>query len=223
MADKVMLGAVSRCLILFTRYPEPGQTKTRLIPAIGAEKAALLQQKLTERLVGSFRRMLGRGEEISLLISYSGADEETMREWLGDAHYCRQPDGDLGEKMAHGFAAAKMLGSEKMFLVGSDIPGVDEVILQQTFKLLDERDVVIGPSEDGGFYGIGLTDWAVEELLPSLFENVTWSVETVFAIICQRLEEKGYRPKTLPILADIDTPEDLKKMIMMHSLTDNLF
>lgn len=207
------------CLILFTRYPEPGKTKTRLIPAIGAEKAALLQKKLTEKLLASFDEAQGHGLDVSLLISYCGADEDVMRRWLGVGTYCQQCEGDLGARMTGSFMAAEELGAVKMFLVGSDIPGIDGALMQQAFALLAEAEVVIGPSEDGGFYGVGFTSESAGTLLPSLFENMIWSTGAVLDTVLLRLREKGCEPKLLPTLPDIDTPADLEKFDMLRLLS----
>jgi len=211
-AEKMKHTSAERCLILFTRYPEPGKTKTRLIPAIGAKKAALLQKTLTEQLITSYRRMDTEGEKISLLVSYSGAQEPAMRAWLGEADYCRQPDGDLGVRMADALRTAMDLGAHKMLLVGSDIPGLGTRILQQAFELLDKDHVVLGPSEDGGFYGIGFTAETAKQMLPSLFAGITWSTGEVFFTVYGRLVRSGYEPKLLPQLFDIDTPEDLARI-----------
>lgn len=210
--ESVKRPSTPRWLILFTRYPEPGKTKTRLIPAIGAEKAALLQKRCSEKVVASYRQVVETGLEVGLLVNYSGAKESEMRAWLGGAHYCRQKDGDLGARMASGFGAAKAMGARKMLLVGSDIPGITPGILRQAFDFLDEGEAVIGPSEDGGFYAIGFTIEAMDTLLPSLFEGVSWSTGEVCATIYHRLREDGWQPGQLPELTDVDTPEDLEKI-----------
>jgi hypothetical protein len=86
-------------LIVFTRYPEPGKTKTRLIPLLGAEGAADLQRKMTEHILSQVKRLSVR-RELSVEIRYEGGDKNRMRTWLGrNFEYRPQSSGDLGQRM----------------------------------------------------------------------------------------------------------------------------
>jgi len=195
------------CLVLFTRFPVPGATKTRLIPALGVEGAASLQKRLTEKIVAEY--MLLPQHETNLLIHFCGGDEEQMEQWLGKQSFYRQPDTDLGTRMAHGLQSAAAMGADHILLVGSDIPELTAPILSQGFAALRRVMTVLGPSCDGGFYAIGIPAQLTGELLPDLFADIAWSTSTVFATIRTRLTASGYPPLLLPMLRDIDTPEDL--------------
>ena len=89
-------------------------------------------------------------------IRYTGCDEATIRAWLGDCYdYCEQGEGDLGQRMSRAFEYAFYgEGMQRVLVVGSDIPGIDRVVLEKAFKMLRKpgSDVVIGPAEDGGYY-----------------------------------------------------------------------
>lgn len=195
-------------LIIFSRYPEAGRSKTRLIPQLGALGAARLQRRLTERILGQ-AKLLATGYEVQTEIHYCDGSAEQMAAWLGPL-FCRpQVAGDLGWKMRSAFKHAFHEGSVAVALVGSDIPGVNAAILQQAFQALNDVPVVLGPSQDGGYYLVGLSASSSARLLPLLFENMIWSMETVLAVTLRRLEGDGCRVTLLPTLRDVDRPEDL--------------
>lgn len=195
-------------LLIFTRYPEANKAKTRLIPELGATGAANLQKKLTEKVVAEGKKLISR-TSVSLAIHFSGGDEAKMRTWLGPLHYVRQKDGDLGRKMQNGFRHSFANGTHAAILIGSDIPEIEDSLLDQAFIALQAGKVVIGPSEDGGYYLIGLADSQAEQLLHLLFENIPWSTNDVFIRTMARLDKAKVETYLLPTLRDIDTPDDL--------------
>ena len=195
-------------LLIFTRYPAAGKTKTRLIPALGADGAARLQKRLTERMIGQ-ARLLEQRLGTRTTVHYLGGSEEEMTGWLGQMNYVEQAKGDLGLKMRTAFDEAFAAGAGLAVLVGTDIPELDVDILTQAFTSLARQDAVIGPSRDGGYYLIGLTAQAAPQLLDRLFHEMVWSTGEVFAVTMRRLAQTGRTISILPALADIDRPEDL--------------
>jgi hypothetical protein len=196
-------------LLLFTRYPEAGKTKTRLIPELGADGAALLQKRLTERVLVQARLLTERcGTET--LVHYSGGNQEKMTSWLGPVRCIAQTQGDLGLRMRAAFAHSFTEGTETAVLVGSDIPDIRADLLHQAFLyLLGAKEIVIGPSADGGYYLVGLVARKAAQLLPLLFEQMVWSNANLFALTMERLRQAGYDAAILPVLHDIDLPADL--------------
>src|SRR2546426_483828 len=98
-------------LILFTRYPAPGQVKTRLIPALGAEGAAALHRRLVLRALRTARRACA-AVDADLEVRFDGGSGETIRHWLGEAGgFNPQGSGDLGERMANAFEESFRAGS----------------------------------------------------------------------------------------------------------------
>ncbi len=195
-------------LILFTRYPVAGKAKTRLIPVLGCEGAALLHKKLTERIVseaGVLKRML----PISTVVHYTGGSKKEMSSWLGSMTFVEQTDGDLGRKMRIAFEHTFDCGAKGAILIGTDIPDITSDLLQQAFTAMGSGKVVIGPSRDGGYYLIGLMADQASQLLPLLFENMPWSSNNLFATTVRRLESAGFTVTSLSTLRDIDLPEDL--------------
>ncbi|HIK11370.1 MAG TPA: TIGR04282 family arsenosugar biosynthesis glycosyltransferase [Oscillatoriaceae cyanobacterium M33_DOE_052] len=202
-------------LIIFTRYPEPGKAKTRLIPALGAEGAARLHRRLTERML---QRVLAAGSELSWSVSlevwFAGGNEELMRQWLGeDVVYRSQGEGDLGERMARAFAAAFGEGMERVAIAGTDCPDLGPDLIAELFQRLrvggNDRSplLVLGPALDGGYYTIGL-----RRFLPELFTGISWSTSKVLQQTIDKANFFGYDWQLLPELGDIDRPEDLWRL-----------
>ncbi len=195
-------------LLLFTRYPETGKTKTRLIVELGANGAAQLQKRLTER-VAHQTKLLAERTGITTVVHYTGGSREKMTSWLGPLECVEQDDGDLGQRMRAAFKHAIEIGAEKVVLIGSDIPDITSDLLQQAFTSLLTKEVVIGPTQDGGYYLIGMTAKQATQLYPLLFEEMPWSTGGLFATTADHLEKAGYDVAILPMLQDIDLPTDL--------------
>jgi hypothetical protein len=208
------------CLVLFTRFPVPGKTKTRLIPLLGPHGAADLQRKMTERIFHECQKM--QSQNVSCIIHYRGESVREMQNWLGDQIYSRQTGEDLGENMRQGFLFAAQKGAERILLIGSDIPELSMEILKSGFAELHKEYAVLGPSRDGGFYAIGLTAIQARKLLPDLFLDTQWSTSRVFTEIAKRLRDAGCTPMLLPMLSDIDRPEDLQLAVELGLVTKTL-
>ncbi len=191
-------------LIIFTRYPEPGLTKTRLIPALGAGGAANLQRQMTEYTLSKVRE-LQKAIAISVEVRFSGGDLELMQNWLGtDLIYQSQGEGDLGKRMTRSLLDAFDAGARQAVIIGTDCPSVNAQILTQAFAELQQCDIVLGPAIDGGYYLIGL-----QRLFLELFVDIDWGTCQVLqqtVAICHQL---NLSVAYLPSLADVDRPEDL--------------
>jgi uncharacterized protein len=195
---------ISSSLIIFTRYPTPGKVKTRLIPAVGADGAALLHRQMSQRTLDRARELRER-LPVSISVHFDGSDRQQMANWLGaDLVYRSQGEGDLGIRMDRSISVAHQQGAERVVLIGTDCPKLTADILVQAFTGLLERDLVLGTALDGGYYLIGM-----RQPQPELFVDVEWGTDRVLQqtiAIANRLNlEIGY----LPTLADIDRPEDL--------------
>ena len=191
-------------LFVFTRYPEPGKTKTRLIPAIGAEAAACLQHAMTAHVLSAAGE-LAHARKTAVEGRFVGGNEAGMRESFGSAfRYQAQGDGDLGERMHRCVLDGFESGAEVVVIVGTDVPGIDAAILNKAFDDLRDHDLVIGPATDGGYYLIGLRRNA-----PALFKGVPWGNEDVLQRTLDAASSHGLIVALLPTLADVDRPEDL--------------
>jgi uncharacterized protein len=192
-------------LIVFTKYPEVGKTKTRLIPALGADGAAKLQRQMTEHTLEQVK-LLQVARTLSIEIHYSGGDRDHLQRWLGRDHTLRaQVGNDLGERMKHAFEQSSCSGASRTIIIGSDCPSLNHTMIADAFDELANHDLVIGPANDGGYYLIGL-----KSPRPEIFENIHWGTDIVFDQTMDRAAKLGLSTSTLQPLNDIDRPADLK-------------
>jgi rSAM/selenodomain-associated transferase 1 len=199
----------NQSLIIFTRYPEAGKTKTRLIPALGEEGAADLQRQMTEATVKKARQLTQK-IPINIEIHFTDGNRKLMEQWLGkDLIFREQVGGDLGVKMQAAFTEAFKRGSKKVVIIGIDCPKLNELILAGAFSACQNYDVVIGPATDGGYYLIGLN-----YLIPELFINIDWGTSEVLNTTKNIANKLGLKVYYLPSLQDIDRPEDLASYLV---------
>ena len=191
-------------LIIYSRYPEAGKTKTRMIPALGAEGAAKLQRQMSEHTLNTVRQ-LQQKRSINIEVHFAGGNEQLMSAWLGeDISYITQVDGDLGDKMNSSFDRAFNKGTKKVVTIGIDCPDIDANILNDAFDSLQQNDLVLGVAEDGGYYLIGLN-----KTIPKLFENIDWGTDRVLNQTKAIADKLDLKTKYLATLSDVDRPEDL--------------
>ena len=191
-------------LIIFTRYPEPGKTKTRLIPSLGPDGAAGLQRRMTEHTLTRVREFQGY-RTVSVEVRYEGGNKHLIEQWLGaDIPSRPQGIGDLGQRMARAFHEAFQAGMGRVVLVGTDIPHITPRILQGAFESLRSTDVVLGPARDGGYYLIGM-----RRASPQLFVDLPWGTEKVMERTKHIAHDLGLSVVLLDTLEDVDRPEDL--------------
>ena len=191
-------------LIVFTRYPEPGKTKTRLISVLGPHGAADLQRHMTEHVLARTDFFV-RERRVDMEVRYEGGNRGRMEMWLGDRmSYRSQGRGDLGSRMAQAFAQAFKQGKKRVVIVGSDCPGINETTVRSAFDLLYQFDLVLGPANDGGYYLIGLRQ---EE--SKLFEGVPWGTAEVGARTLEIANQLGIRWVEIEPLDDVDRAEEI--------------
>jgi rSAM/selenodomain-associated transferase 1 len=188
-------------ILVFAKYPEPGRVKTRLAATAGPERAAALYRGWIGDLFAALQPLRGPAR---LVCCFDGAPRESFAEWdrLAD-EWWPQPPGDLGERLAAGFRAA-LAGGGPAVAVGTDCPEMDAALVCQAFDLLAAgRDVVFGPTPDGGYYLVGMSGQ-----LPGLFDGVRWSCPETLADHLDRCREQGWSVGVLPARHDVDTWED---------------
>lgn len=191
----------NRCLIIFGRYPVPGRTKTRLIPALGPVGAAELQREMTERIL---EVALAAGIA-QVRFCYTGGAPRQVRRWVKrpGLHIERQTDGDLGRRMHHAIASALERGNQQVVLMGTDVPSVAVDQLKAAFDSLQNTDMVLGPSRDGGYWLIGLRRPV------DLFTDIAWGTDRVLEQTLAAGRRLKLRTAQLAPLQDIDNRNDL--------------
>ncbi len=193
-----------RSLIIFTRYPEPGKTKKRLIPALGPEGAAQLQREMTVHTLG-WAKALMREQAVAVEVRFEGGDQRRMQACFGNAlPYRAQGEGDLGRRMADAFESAFRAGSRRAVIIGSDCPELSAELVRTAWDHLADHDLVLGPATDGGYYLI-----ALRREVPALFAEMPWGTSDVLRRTLQTARRLGLSVAQLPPLADVDRGEDL--------------
>lgn len=193
---------VNEILLIFVKNPVKGTVKTRLAKTIGDEGAL----KIYEALLRRTRAVANEIENIDKAIFYSDIIEDDDLFDKHDYQKFAQTGNDLGERMYDAFKQSFSNRYFRVVLIGSDCYTITPEIIQQAFRALREKDVVIGPAEDGGYYLIGM-----RRLIPKFFRDKAWSTSDVFLDTLLDVKEEGYSYEILPTLSDIDREEDLPK------------
>ena len=194
----------ARRVIVMTRFPEPGKTKTRLIPALGKDRAAAVHRQLitfTFSVLDHWAAM----NECDVEVRYDGGSEEQFVAQFGANRRCvLQSGGTLGERMASAVEAAFADGAVQVVVIGTDCPGLNVLHLSQAFQQLRHRDIVLGPAIDGGYFLIGM-----RRQYKRLFECVAWGTDLVLQQTLSQAAECRASVSLLSSLVDIDFAEDL--------------
>lgn len=190
-------------LILFAKKPVPGKVKTRLQPEFSpvrsAEIAAFCMRATVELAVENWPG------EVYLYVS-PDADHPIFTAIEDDLHInlCVQSEGNLGDKM-YSALRDSIENAGSAAVMGVDIPHCSPRIIEKAFDDVSSGKNVIGPTHDGGYYFLGLSN----DVSPELFSGIEWGSEKVFQETLSRAEKLELSLELMPILLDIDTPQDL--------------
>ena len=192
-------------IVIMAKAPVAGFAKTRLIPALGAEGAAQLAQKmLSHTLATALASKLG-------VVEICSTPDPTDPAWQNldlpsNIVWSAQGDGDLGERMARA-AVRTTRGGEAVLLIGTDCPAINVFTLHEAAQALHDYDASVLPTYDGGYALL-----ALKRFDNRLFENMPWSTSTVALETLQRMVEMDCEVKLLQTLHDIDEPLDLAQL-----------
>lgn len=189
---------------LFAKFWRPGDVKTRLANHVGAQRASRIYHEfvctLTTRLrdCGDRRVLAYTPENSRDQFSVLAGDSWSLEVQSGD---------DLGQRMQRHFSAAFNAGACHAVLVGSDSPTLPTEFVDRAFQLLDDYDVVLGPTRDGGYYLVGAS-----QQVPPIFEGVAWSTSSVWSQTVKCLQRAQIEFAQLPIWYDVDDISDLVRL-----------
>lgn len=198
-------------LIVFLKNPAPGRVKTRLAAGIGDQKALHIYIELLTITAKAVKNLAGA----SVFLYFNEAppgDTSTEEHRLrvdafrngDDCTVALQTGSDLGKRMLHAFDEVKKQGFEKICIIGTDCPDVSTGLLEEAFRVLNDRDLVIGPAFDGGYYLLGM-----KQIHPCLFGDKNWSTPSVLESTLADAQKAGFSVALLRKLRDVDDSDDL--------------
>jgi uncharacterized protein len=189
-------------VIVFAKAPLPGLAKTRMIPVLGREGAAQLARwMLSSSIAKALEADLGQVELCASPFEHPVWGELALPQ---SVQMTDQGEGDLGERMARACSRSLVAG-ESVLLIGTDCPSCDASYLRAMAESLASHDAVIAPASDGGYPAIGLSRFDA-----SVFHGIAWSTHTVLQETLAKFQALQWSFEVLPVLHDIDEPEDLK-------------
>ena len=193
-----------KAYILFTRVPVPNKVKTRLQSLLTGEEACQVQQRILQDSFVKFQPLSESGVDLYLAYSDEGDPTELLTALTKCFHSFQQHGKTIGERMNHAMKYVLKMGYEQIILTGSDIPNLNTSTIQAAFNQM--RDVVLGPSPDGGYYLVGCTQSI--DLTPIFETNIGWGKSEVLKETLRLLTD--FDVTLLASLQDIDYPSDLK-------------
>lgn len=201
---------------VLAKMPEPGRVKTRLAAGIGEAAATQIHERMlrhTLRRVAALPHTFWWDASSKKVGNAKDWDATRVRTAYGSwRRYERQGGGDLGARIDAALQDAFDRGYDAAMVVGSDCPDLTAQDLEDASrKLLDrEADVVLGPSEDGGYWLLGVhrSAWT-DDQTRRLTKGIDWGTETVLAQTRDAIQAAGLRYHELRWLNDVDTLETL--------------
>lgn len=186
-------------IIIFIKNPVAGKAKTRLAKDVGDETALTIYKSLL-----NYTRVTSLLVDAKRYLFYGG---EILDDEWDEAQFIKklQSGGDLGARMSNAFIDV-LQNHNKVLIIGSDCPQLDLLTISEAYQSLDHHDFVIGPSEDGGYYLLGM-----KELNADVFNDISWSTDTVCNQTIDKIKASNKTYDLLKKLSDVDYKEDWDK------------
>ncbi len=194
-------------LVVFAKYPVPGEVKTRLSKQVGRDAATAFYACSIRYLLNRLQQKSGIFDIIIAVGQESRLHDFRAEFTGGDGYVAQDQTPDLGRRMRTTIKDCLHDGYKKVGVIGTDSPNLPIDAIVEGFERLDTVDLVVAPAEDGGYYHI-----AVGADIPALFENIEWSTETVFEKTMQIADSLELRVHVGPVFYDIDDVSGLRKL-----------
>jgi rSAM/selenodomain-associated transferase 1 len=199
--------AYEKQLGIFVKVPLPGEVKTRLVPPLTENQAC----RLYTAFVRDLSDRIGRLKKLRRTVFCSGAEPSEISDIITtDYNITPQIGTTLGDRLSSAFHELLDGENRKAIIIGSDSPDLPVQYIKRAYIKLKHKDVVLGPSMDGGYYLIGL-----KSPEPRLFKDVDWSGRRVLEQTLQRVHELGLSLSMIPLWYGVDTFDEL---CLLHSL-----
>jgi uncharacterized protein len=197
-------------LIVFLRYPEKGKVKTRLAETLGDE-FALSFYRICAGIVFKICGSLKSKNINCVLFSSEKENVNKIKNWSKENFEIYVQKGrDLGERMRNAFNRVFELNAGKVIIIGTDLLDMSQEIILKAFNFLDDYDIVLGPSADGGYYLLGMNkNYKIRKHLNQFFNSIAWSTNIVLEETINRIDKLNLKYKLMEDLQDIDTEENL--------------
>jgi rSAM/selenodomain-associated transferase 1 len=202
-----MINIQETCILLFVKYPEKGKVKLRLSVDIDEDIVQELYRYFVEDTLVTIKKI-----DSQLFICFFPVEaQKKFQKWLGSTLLFLPQNGvDLGERMKNSFTDVFTKGFQRAVLIGSDSPDLPKKYIEQAFLILQTKDVVLGPTVDGGYYLIG---FHIDTFTPCIFEDIQFGNQTVFQETEMKIKQAHRSLGLIPIWNDVDTIADLKHLI----------
>ena len=204
----------TNALVILTKVPQPGQSKTRLVPPLSYAEAAELARALLLDQLESLTTF--RGARLFIAFTPEKA-AGFFEDFISLGFTCFSQRGQsLGERMSHAFEHLFAGAFESVILIGSDLPTLPAKFFHQAYAWLKKSaDIGLGPSADGGDYLIGRN-----RMIPAIFDDIAWSSADVLSQTIQKLADLGLKHELLSEWYDIDTANDLERLQSQRMYTE---
>ncbi len=192
-------------LVVFAKVPVPGAVKTRLTSLLTPAEAADLYAAFLRDSLDAYRAL-----PAAVRLYLDAPAEAVPPDLVGEGVSLHRQQGDgLGARMLKAFVETFVAGFERIVIIGTDHPTLPLAFIGRAFEELTEPlSVVLGPSDDGGYYLLGMND-----LHPDLFEGMTYSHGAVFEQTLRRANALAAHVSILPPWYDVDTPDTLRRLV----------
>jgi len=205
---------LENALLIFIKNPQLGKAKTRLAATIGKEKALEIYLLLLDHT-----RKVARASDAQKHLYYNEFIDE-QDDWSNDTFikHLQDINPDLGQKMYTAFSELAKSGVKKALIIGSDCLELTPEIVNSALKVLDQKEAIIGPAKDGGYYSIGFNFQKIETeaVLKKAFLGKKWSHDDVLKEAKEALESFSMDYALLPTLSDVDVEADVAHLLSEH-------
>ena len=198
------LPRMRRALLIVGKAPTPGQTKTRLVPPLLPAEAAELYRGF---LLDCVNLGLDLGWERVSVVHPAGSGQLLTKMLPTRVTLVEQSGHGLGDALSSAFDRHFAEGFVRVVLIGSDNPTLPPEPIHEACAALDDHDLSIGPTCDGGYYLLGMRAAHL-----GVFENIDWSTPRVYAQTLARASGSGLRVHTVQEWYDVDEPPDLERL-----------
>jgi rSAM/selenodomain-associated transferase 1 len=202
---------MKNALILMTRVPVRGKTKTRLFDTLSPEKCSELHFCFLKDI---FKTLDSLKEKLDIYITYTEEKKfYLMEELVPEYIKCFPQEGEsLGERMLNAIDKVLSKGCEKAALIGSDVPQLEGEEILKAFEILDSKDLCFGPTFDGGYYLV-----AMKKPCNEVFsKDIVWGGSTVLEATIKHCQDLNLSISLVKTYSDIDVKEDVESFIKSY-------